>query len=530
MHCSTTYLPYSVTHAFSTLVTDYLAQVSAITPFQAHAPSAEGIAAAIEARKHHRVNREVLVATLKKQYDGLTISDSVRKHIELLLADNTFTVTTAHQPNIFTGPLYFMYKILHAAKLCEELKEKFPTENFVPIYYMGSEDADLDELGFIHAGEQHLVWETKQQGAVGRMKVDKGLLKILKALEGQIAVQPHGTEWINLLTACYTEGKTIQQATLELVNSVFADYGVVVVVPDNTALKKLFKATVEKELVEKFSEAIVAQTTVELTKYYKVQAAGRPINLFYLIDDKRERIELEGLKYKVEALGLSFTQEEILQELNEHPERFSANVILRGVFQGTILPDIAFIGGGGELAYWLELKNVFAAANVPYPVLVLRNSFVIIEELVNERIQKQQLTDTDLFQSELALINALVKKATTHELQLTEQIKAVQVEYAIIQNRVAAVDKSLIEHTKSLEAKTMKRLAELETKIFRAEKRKYKTDIQQIQFIKNNLFPGNSLQERHQNMALFYAKYGKTFIACIYKASKGLEQEFGIVR
>ncbi|MEN9599242.1 MAG: bacillithiol biosynthesis cysteine-adding enzyme BshC, partial [Bacteroidota bacterium] len=315
-----------------------------------------------------------------------------------------------------------------------------------------------------------------------------------------------------------------------LVNTIFADYGVVVVVPDNAALKKLFQATVEKELVEKFSEAIVAQTTAALAKHYKVQAAGRPINLFYLIDDKRERIEVEGLRYKVEALGLSFTQEEILQELNQHPERFSANVILRGVFQGTILPDIAFIGGGGELAYWLELKEVFAAAEVPYPVLVLRNSFVVIEELVKERIQKQQLTDQDLFQPELALINTLVKKATTHQLQLTEQIKAVQAQYAAIQNKAAAIDKSLIEHTKSLEAKTIKRLAELEKKIFRAEKRKYETDIQQIHFIKNNLFPANSLQERHQNMALFYAKYGKAFIDCIYKASKGLQQEFGVIR
>jgi len=530
MHCSTTYLPYSATHAFSTLVTDYLAQSPAITAFQAHAPSVEGIADAIKARRKYTVNRAVLVQELKNQYNGLVIGEKVSSNIELLLQENTFTVTTAHQPNIFTGPLYFIYKILHAIKLCEDLKEKFPTENFVPIYYMGSEDADLDELGFIHAGEQHLVWETKQQGAVGRMKVDKGLLKILKALEGQIAVQPYGAEWISLLSACYTEGKTIQQATLALVNTIFADYGVVVVVPDNAALKRLFQATVEKELVEKFSEAIVAQTTAALAKHYKVQAAGRPINLFYLIDDKRERIEVEGLRYKVEALGLSFTQEEILQELNQHPERFSANVILRGVFQGTILPDIAFIGGGGELAYWLELKQVFAAVGVPYPVLVLRNSFVVIEELVKERIQKQQLTDQDLFQPELALINTLVKKATTHQLQLTEQIKAVQAQYAAIQNKAAAIDKSLIEHTKSLEAKTMKRLAELEKKIFRAEKRKYESDIQQIQFIKNNLFPANSLQERHQNMALFYAKYGKAFIDCIYKASKGLEQEFGVIR
>ncbi|MBR2647597.1 MAG: bacillithiol biosynthesis cysteine-adding enzyme BshC [Sediminibacterium sp.] len=537
MHCSTTYLPYAATHAFSSLVTDYLAQVPAITAFQLHAPTYEGISAAIETRKKYLVNRKLLVNALHKQYTGLSVSDQVANNIELLLAENTFTITTAHQPNIFTGPLYFIYKILHTVKLCEELKEKFPSENFVPIYYMGSEDADLEELGFINAGDQHLIWETKQEGAVGRMKVDKPLLKILGDLERQIAVLPHGTAWITLLRNCYTEGKTIQQATLELVNELFGKYGVVVVIPDNAELKSLFRLTVEKELVEKFSESIVAETTLELAKHYKVQAAGRPINLFYLIDDKRERIEVEGerdkeegIRYKVKGLGLSFTQEEILKELYEHPERFSANVILRGVFQGTILPDIAFIGGGGELAYWLELKNVFAAAGVPYPVLILRNSFVFIEPLVNERIQKQHLSDNDLFETELTLINALVTKNTKQQLRLSEQIEQVKLQYQFIQMLAAGVDKSLVEHAKSLEARTVKLLAGLEKKIFRAEKRKYETDIQQIQFIKKSLFPANSLQERHQNIALFYAKYGPGFIDSIYKASTGLAQEFCVVK
>lgn len=535
MHCSTTYLPYAATHAFSSLVTDYLAQVPAITAFQQHTPTWEGMAAAIEARKNYRVDRKVLVAALQKQYAGLSVTDQVMNNMQSLLSENTFTITTAHQPNIFTGPLYFIYKILHTVKLCEELSEKFPAENFVPVYYMGSEDADLDELGFINAGEQHLVWETKQQGAVGRMKVDKPLLTLLKNLESQIAVQPHGANWISMLSACYTEGTTIQQATLRLVNELFGKYGVVVVIPDNAELKKLFQSTVEKELIEKFSESIVTKTTAALAKDYKVQAAGRPINLFYLINDKRERIEEEdnkgeGVRYVVKGLGLSFTKEEILQELYEHPERFSANVILRGVFQGTILPDIAFIGGGGELAYWLELKDVFAAAGVPYPVLVLRNSFVFIEPLVHERIKKQQLSDQDLFETELTLTNALVTKNAQHTIRLTEQIQQIQLQYQAIQSLAANIDKSLIEHTKALETKTLKHLAELEKKIFRAEKRKYETDIQQIHFIKKSLFPANSLQERHQNIALFYAKYGVDFIDMIYQSSTGLAQNFCLIK
>jgi uncharacterized protein YllA (UPF0747 family) len=241
-------------------------------------------------------------------------------------------------------------------------KRQLPQYKFVPVYYMGSEDADLDELGFVNVGGQKLVWETKQTGAVGRMKVDKALLKLIHEIHGQIGVLPFGNEFTDLLNACYTEGKTIQQATLELVNALFGAYGLIVLIPDNAKLKTAFHSVVEKELTEKFSHRIVADTIDKLGAHYKVQAGGREINLFYLIDNKRERIEQAGDAFEVKTLNLQFSKDEILKELKEHPERFSANVILRGAFQETVLPNIAFIGGGGELAYWLELKNVFNAS------------------------------------------------------------------------------------------------------------------------------------------------------------------------
>src|SRR6478609_940141 len=366
------YLPYESTGYFSKIVSDYLSQSPLLQPFYKHTPDLKGIQSSIAARQSFNTPRNLLVDVLGEQYSGVPVSEKVKQNIASLADQNTFTITTAHQPNIFTGPLYFIYKILHAVKLADELTTQLPQYKFVPVYYMGSEDADLDELGFINVGGQKLVWETKQTGAVGRMKVDKALLKIIHAIHGQAGVLPFGNELTDLFTQCYTEGKLIQQATLELVNALFGEYGLIVLVPDNAKLKTAFHSVVEKELMEGFSHKIVADTIEQLGKNYKVQAGGREINLFYLIDDKRERIETAGEKYEVRTIGLSFSKEEILKELKDHPERFSANVILRGAFQETVLPNIAFIGGGGELAYWIELKNVFAAVGIPYPVLLLR--------------------------------------------------------------------------------------------------------------------------------------------------------------
>ncbi len=522
-------LSYESTGYFSTIVTDYLQHNQQLQPFYQYEVSVKGIEQAIQARKSFKTDRALLVHALTEQYKGIDLSKKQKDNLDALLNENTFTITTAHQPNIFTGPLYFIYKILHAIKLADVLNESLNDQHFVPVYYMGSEDADLDELGFINLNETKLVWQTKQTGAVGRMKVDKAFIELIHSIEGQIGIHPHGKELTDLFKQCYAENKTIQQATLELVNHLFAEFGLLILIPDNATLKKSFESVVIKELTEQFSHKAVEQTIHELSKHYKVQAGGRELNLFYLINDKRERIEVDGLRFKASNLKLEFSKEEILKELNNHPERFSANVILRGVFQETVLPNIAFIGGGGELAYWLELKKVFAAVQVPYPMLILRNSFLLINAAQKERTEKLGFTIPELFQSETLLLNALVNKRTTKQINLTEEIAEANSLYQTIQNIVTEIDVTLSEHAKALQARALKNLTELEKKMLRTEKKKFEAEQRQIQKLKQALFPNNSLQERQENFSTYYAQFGKEWLQLIYQHSKGLEQKFGVI-
>jgi bacillithiol biosynthesis cysteine-adding enzyme BshC len=523
------YLPYESTGFFSSIVTDYLSGAGALRPFYPHRPDADGIRNAIAARKAFPQQRTALVEALKEQYKGMAIPPQVQQHIDALSADNTFTVTTAHQPNIFTGPLYFIYKILHTVKLADELNHQLPGQKFVPVYYMGSEDADLDELGHINIGGLKLSWQTKQTGAVGRMKVDKALLRLIDEIHGQAGVLPFGEELSSLFKSCYTAGKTIQQATLELVNALFGGYGLVVLIPDNAKLKKIFQPVVEKELVEGFSHAAVSGTIKKLGEHYKVQAGGREINLFYLLDDKRERIELQGTKYEVRGLSISFSKEEILAELEQHPERFSPNVILRGAFQETVLPNVAFIGGGGELAYWLELPAVFDAVQIPYPVLLLRNSFLLLKKDQVSRINKLGFSLADMFSDELSLLNNLVKRESSHQLSLADQFSQAQALYAQLKNIVGNIDGSLPEHVASMETRALKKLHALEKKLLRAERQKYAVQQKQISKLKQELFPGNSLQERVDNFSLWYAQYGKDWIKQVYTSSSAFNDGFGLI-
>jgi bacillithiol biosynthesis cysteine-adding enzyme BshC len=509
---------------------DYVQEAEALRPFFNHSVSPEGIEASIKNRlSFSSERRKLLVNELTKQYAGITFTKKQSDYLSLLKRDNTFTVTTAHQPNIFTGPLYFIYKIIHVIKLADELSLQMKAYNFVPIYYMGSEDADLDELGYINLSGQKLTWATKQTGAVGRMKVDNDLLKLIDTIYGQIGVEPYGKELTDLFKKCYTLGKTIQQATLELVNALFADFGLLILIPDNAELKRSFEPVIKKELTEQFSRKAVDETIALLEKNYKVQAGGRDLNLFYLLNDKRERIEKHGDLYKAASLSLSFSQAEILQELKNNPERFSANVILRGVFQETVLPNIIFVGGGGELAYWLELKKVFEAVNVPYPMLILRNSFLLTNKNVLNKIARMDFSVQDFFSDTQSLLNTLVKRKSKNKPDITDELKEADNLYRKLYSLASDIDITLGKHVESLQAKSFKRLKELEKKMLRAEKRKFETEKLQIEKIKSVLFPNNSLQERTDNFSGYYAKSGKKMLQNIYDASKGLDQKFCVL-
>lgn len=530
MNCTSTRLPYRQTGAFSKIAMDYIDQAESLKPFFAYPPTMQGIQKAIDNRKQFSTNRQLLVQELKKQYEGIVTDDKIIQNIESLLSPNTFTVTTAHQNNIFSGPLYFIYKILHAIKLADSMKTSLPQYNFVPVFYIGSEDADLEELNHIHLGGEKLAWSTKQTGAVGRMKVDKELLKLITIMEGQLMVLPYGNEIISLLKQCYKEGDTIKQATFQFVNTLFAEYGLIVVLPDNPVLKRQMIPLFKDELLNQQSADIVEASADKLENAgYKIQASGREINLFYLKDDLRNRIELKNGKYHVVDTTLRFTEDEILQELEQHPECFSPNVILRGLYEETILPNIVFIGGGGETAYWLQLKSLFENYNIPFPVLVLRNSFLLAERKWQEAINKLDFTIEDFFLPERELMNKLVERDSKNETKLNGSLSELEKLYESFKKQAAAVDTTLEKHVDALRSKTVYRLQELEKKMLRAEKRKFSDQQRQIRSIKTHLFPGNGLQERNENISYYFAKYGRGIIKAIYDNSLTLEQEFIIL-
>lgn len=528
MDCSFTVLPYQSTGYFSRIITDYLDEAPHLKSFYQHPVSLNGIREAIRNRNEFPVNRQALVSALENQYAALETASALKKNISLLIENNTYTVCTAHQPALFTGSLYFIYKILHTIKLASKLNSDIPGSNFVPVFYMGSEDADLEELSKFYLNGEKIVWNTQQTGAVGRMS-NKGLGKLIDRISMELGVHVHGQDLENLLRSSFQESEDVQTGMLRLINQLFGHYGLVVLNADNDLLKAEMKVVFKDDLLNHRAGDTVSASVQQLSEYYKIQANPRAINLFYLKDAIRERIEQVGDEWMVIGTDIRFTREQLLTELEEHPGRFSPNVILRGLYQETILPNIAFIGGGGELAYWLELKALFSMYKVPFPMLILRNSFLLIDKDSHLLMRKLGISETSIFKPEEKLKTRFVERNSTRQLALEKEIEDLAGYYDHLQQLATAIDPTLKTHVKALKTRALKTIEALEKKFLRAEKRHYDTELRQLAKLKEKLFPLQGLQERIDNFMPYYARWGKSFIDLLYSHSFTLEQQFGIL-
>ncbi|MBP7533987.1 MAG: bacillithiol biosynthesis cysteine-adding enzyme BshC [Chitinophagales bacterium] len=553
----THYLSYAQTGYFSPLVVNYVAQNPDLNPLYRypHSLAALGNAAQHIAANFTPQKRQVLVDVLQQQYAHLSANHLVQKNIAALLQPNCLTVTTAHQPNLFTGHLYFIYKIVDAIQLSKTLQTAYPQYHFVPIYWMGSEDHDFEEINHAHIFGQTLQWQQPTRGAVGRLPTNT-LQPIFDQLKPLLGNSPHATELWEVLQTAYLQHQTLADATQYLVNFLFGEYGLVVLNQDNAALKQVFSPALQTELSEQKSYQLVTQTNQILAQQgYTPQAFARPINLFYHTQGNRSRImyddatqqyyiqlpegDIKYLDLKIPNINnksndthLNDTTKPNHDKPNHLPfgeagvGHLSPNVILRPTYQQTILPNIAYIGGGGELAYWLQQKTTIEAYGANYPVLMLRNSVLWIDKATWQKCEKLGLSIEDLFSDAQNLATEYVNKHSQNTLDLSEQSQLLQTAFEQILAKALQIDPTLQATVMGEMTKLTKSIETLEQKLLRSEKRKYETATSQIQTIKDKLFPNQSLQERYDNFIPYYLRHGKTFIATLLQHLNPLDTRF----
>jgi len=503
-------ISYQETNKFSNLVLDYLKKDEKLKPFVNHFPTLENFEKQITEKKTHSINRVVLVDVLSKQNASLFLSKKSKLNIESLKENSTFTVTTGHQLCLFTGPIYFIYKIISTINLAEQLEEKYPNNNFVPVFWMATEDHDFQEINHIHLFGKKITWDSKQSGAVGRMHLDgfEGLLTELKSVLGN---SENADKLISLFEKSYLTNDNLADATRYLVNELFGKYGLVILDGDEKRLKEQFISSIKKDVLQQGFEKSITKCSVDLVNNYKAQAFVRTINFFKLSDGKRELI-----KDKITE-----------KEIQNNPASFSPNVLLRPLYQETILPNIAYIGGGAEVAYWMQLKTAFHQENIPFPILMLRNSVLFMDNKQNQKRQDLGFTINDLFLEEHQLQKKFVLNKNDTAISLHEEMDAFESIYLSIIAKTN--DVGLQNSIMSQQQKQLKYFKQLEDKYLRLAKQKNESSLNQINKIKKQLFPNNSLQERYDNFIPFYLKGGDNFIEILKENLNPLNPNFVVL-
>jgi bacillithiol biosynthesis cysteine-adding enzyme BshC len=496
------------------LVYAYATKDERISPFISDWPSIEAFASALTQHRF-KGNRKVLVEVLKRQNQNRPLSHKTSINIERLCEEKTFTVTTGHQPCLFGGPLYVILKILQTIKLAETLCSQFPGHHFVPVYWMGAEDHDLEEMNHFYAFGEKFVWETNQKGAVGEMKVDK-IDQIFTLLEQRMEDLPYGSSLMKLYRKAVEGKKKYAEVMRDFINALFASYGLVTIDGNDAALKKEFGRILEDEILDKRSFGILQRTIENQKEWGKPQVNPRPINLFYLNAGYRERIVEEGSGYATSDQKYFWNKEQIVAIVKNQPECLSPNVVLRPLFQETVLPNLACIGGSGEIGYWLQLKDLFDASSINFPLLILRNSFAIFSEKDLEKLQKLRLSWSDIFLQENDLVSKVVQ---THNgkfsIDRPHQVIVNAMENA--RDEAVEIDATLDQVYMGEIRRIEKRLFALQKRTFRAQKRMESDRIEQALRLKSRLFPDGVFLERRINFAHYYAMYGPEFLNWIYE-------------
>ncbi|MEZ4896621.1 MAG: bacillithiol biosynthesis cysteine-adding enzyme BshC [Saprospiraceae bacterium] len=503
-----TYLDYADLPFVASRDLHYIQKDPSLKPFYTYPPDLDQFAHIIEQRQKHPVDRNLLVSTLQQQYRHRESQPLVMERIESLRSPQAFTVITAHQPSLFTGPLYYIYKILSCIRLSQLIQANHPEYRIIPLFILGGEDHDFAEINHLHIGDRTIRWDHPSiGGSCGRLSTE-GIDQCIEAVATLLGDGTQQETLMHTLRQCYLGSHNYAEATIRFLHHLFGRFGLVILNMDHSGFKMAFRKVMLDDLLQHSSSRLVPPVQKQLEDAgFPAQAFVRDINLFYFNGNQRERIEQEGEEFILVDSLIRFSKSAMIKELEDHPERFSPNVILRPLYQETILPNLAYIGGGGELAYWLERKEQFEHYHLPFPMLVRRNSAAWLDQHAQSSLRKAGRPLQDYFtENPDDLIRDFIQDSAAIDLDYAR--RQIDDLFARIQTEGEAIDARLQFPIEGVRVRIEKYLNNLEHKMIRAEKRKQEPSISRLLHNYHILFPNGTLQERYTNFLPYYAKNG----------------------
>jgi len=524
-------LDYSDTKSYASFIYKYQRQDPSIAEYIQDFPSVESLIKQSNIKQFSDDKRQALVQEWRKQYAVVPNNARQLEAITLLEKANTFTVTTGHQCGLFAGPLYLIYKIISVINVTKKLNAADPSKQYLPVFWMATEDHDFAEINHIHLLANRIELISEEDGnAVGRIQL-KNIEESLHKIEELIQHFPHGRIAIDQLKSAYQSQHDLSLATRLFVHELFKDDGLLIMDADSAGLKKFVKDIFRDDLQNSANTNAAEELTSALLQkgvIAKAQIQARNTNLFLLDSNKRLRIDRVGDGFELKGNPNKFSDSEMLALLDAHPEKFSPNVVLRPLYQETILPNICYIGGGAEVMYWLQIKGVFELHTLEFPILMLRNSALVLERQALEKFKQLGFGFNEIFEVSTELQSRYISK-NINAISLDAEVSAIEELFSNLKKKVSEIDKTLVASTDAESSKNITSLRNLEQKVLRAQKRKEETSLSQIEKLRAKYFPEEALQERYDNLLYFYSKYGVEFLSLLKTEFEPLENKFNVL-
>jgi len=508
-----TTISLSETRIFDQLILDYIGGDPATSDLFVHAPNLVGMEKGLENQSRRKINRELLVKVMKEQYSFLvseTEKKTINANIELLSSTEVHTICTGHQLNLFTGPLYTIFKIITTIQSAQKLSLS-SGKKIIPVFWLASEDHDMDEINHIYIYGQRYEWSVDWAGPSGKSSC-RGIHTLISSMRDKFGNSEEAIPWLDLLEASYQPEDTLSMATRKFLHALFGKYGLLILDPDDARLKKEFIPEMINDISNHVIDECVSSTISKLPKEFKVQVHPRMVNLFYLANNKRTRIDFVDDQFKLQDGSQTWSEEEIRTEISSSPERFSPNVLLRPLYQEKTLPNIAMVGGPAELAYWLELKSTFIRNGISFPVLLLRNSVMFLDSQTLARMKKLKLNTSNLFETVDEWIRNYIKNGPVENFSAEDSMQEISRALSLLVKSVEKIDPTLVGAIEAENSRIQKSLKGFEEKILRSIKKKNETEINQLQKLHEKIFPYGKLQERTENVLPYLFKYGSGII------------------
>jgi bacillithiol biosynthesis cysteine-adding enzyme BshC len=349
-----------------------------------------------------------------------------------LLQSGACAVVTGQQTGLFGGPLLTVYKVLTAIKIAERLNRSCDG-CFVPVFWLASDDHDFLEVNHVNIlNKSNEISKIAYGEPSDGKRIPVAAIHLTSEIEKCIAMLDeltHPSEFkqdiIHGLSAAYASGNTLSHAFGRWMTTLFQSFGLILIDAADARLKKMGSSVFRQEISD-FSPSTGA--AMDMSKrlldhgyHNQVQIHEGLLNLFY-IDEERKSVQIEQGEYNIKTSG-TFSRDSLLELLDEKPQRFSPNVLLRPLYQDALLPTVSYVAGPAEIAYYAQMKGIYERFGLPMPVIYPRKSLSLMEARIVKVLDSYALQVSDFWDEVEALMTRVAGRCDIRLLVLMQTLR-----------------------------------------------------------------------------------------------------------